>query len=234
MTDSDGEGAAPRVWIDTDVGDNPDDAIALLVAAAHPGIDLVGVSVVGDGTDQRMALAESLVGEGVPVTDRPDFSSDVEHVVAIGPLTGVATWDVKMTVMGGLITPLVHRGELREVETNFAADPWAAAAVLSEPGRRVVPLDVTHRMTLAPEEVAVLRGAHPALAAGIDRWPHDVCLHDPLALLIAVGAVACQERTERLSVDGAGRVHTGRGAEHHLVVDADVEAAKAAVLDRLG
>ena len=50
-----------RLWIDTDVGDNPDDAVALLAAAAHPEVDLVGVSTTGGRTEWRAGLARELV-----------------------------------------------------------------------------------------------------------------------------------------------------------------------------
>jgi inosine-uridine nucleoside N-ribohydrolase len=58
-----------RLWIDTDIGDNPDDAVALLAAAAHPGVDLVGVSTTGGRTDWRAELARELVpiGDQIPV-----------------------------------------------------------------------------------------------------------------------------------------------------------------------
>ena len=46
-----------RLWIDTDVGTNPDDAVALLCALAHPEVDLVGVSTVGaDATAGMLAM----------------------------------------------------------------------------------------------------------------------------------------------------------------------------------
>ena len=43
-------GVDVRLWIDTDIGDNPDDAVALLCAAAHPDVELVGVSTTGGRT----------------------------------------------------------------------------------------------------------------------------------------------------------------------------------------
>jgi len=38
--------AIPNIWIDTDIGDDIDDAVALWVAARHRGLRLVGVSTV--------------------------------------------------------------------------------------------------------------------------------------------------------------------------------------------
>ena len=61
-----------RLWIDTDVGDNPDDAVALLCAAAHPDIELVGVSTTGGQTEWRAELARQLVDAVVVPGERPD------------------------------------------------------------------------------------------------------------------------------------------------------------------
>ena len=56
-----------RLWIDTDVGDNPDDAVALLAAAADPAADLVGVSTTGGRTAWRAELARELMPTGPPI-----------------------------------------------------------------------------------------------------------------------------------------------------------------------
>jgi len=56
------------VWIDTDVGTNPDDGVALLVALAHPAIDVVGISTVSGDTTVRAAVAREYVQDPeVPV-----------------------------------------------------------------------------------------------------------------------------------------------------------------------
>jgi len=49
-----------RLWIDTDVGTNPDDAVALLCAAGHRDVDLVGVSTVDGDTEWRAEVARAL------------------------------------------------------------------------------------------------------------------------------------------------------------------------------
>lgn len=219
------------LWIDTDVGDNPDDAVSLLLAGAHPEIELAGVSTVGGDVEWRARVARRLVGDATPVV--AGSLGDADQVLAIGPLTNLVGFEGTATIMGGVREATEHRGGAWEVETNFGADPGAARTVLATPGRLIVPLDVTSRMVLTSGEVAALRGAHRELAEQLDRWPHAVCLHDPLALLVAVGDVESSERRERLTVDDAGRVVRGRGAEHRVVVDADTEAAKARVLELL-
>jgi len=50
-----------RVWIDTDIGDDIDDAVALLCAARHPRMELVGVSTVFGRVETRAWLARELL-----------------------------------------------------------------------------------------------------------------------------------------------------------------------------
>ena len=47
-----------RLWVDTDIGDNPDDTIALWCAAHSPDVELVGVSTV----DGDVALRGGNIG----------------------------------------------------------------------------------------------------------------------------------------------------------------------------
>jgi inosine-uridine nucleoside N-ribohydrolase len=50
-----------RVWIDTDIGDDIDDAVALWCAARHPEIELVGISTVFGHVEARAWLARELL-----------------------------------------------------------------------------------------------------------------------------------------------------------------------------
>ena len=82
-----------RLWIDTDVGSDPDDAVALLCAAAHPRVDLVGVSTVDGDTEWRAEIARTLVDARVVAGDEMT-AAEVGHtapdaLLAIGPLTNV-------------------------------------------------------------------------------------------------------------------------------------------------
>ncbi|MCJ7821758.1 MAG: nucleoside hydrolase, partial [Armatimonadetes bacterium] len=51
----------PRIWLDTDIGSDIDDAVALLCAVRHPGIDLVGVSTVMGQVEIRTWLAREML-----------------------------------------------------------------------------------------------------------------------------------------------------------------------------
>ncbi len=56
------------IVIDTDVGADPDDALALLLALASPEVDLIGVTVVDGDVDLRARMAARLLG----MAGRPD------------------------------------------------------------------------------------------------------------------------------------------------------------------
>jgi inosine-uridine nucleoside N-ribohydrolase len=244
-----------RLWIDTDVGDNPDDAVALRCAARLPGVDLVGVSTTGGHDEWRAALATELVAAPVVRGDDPAslltaFAAGApEALLAIGPLTTIAALGVRgvdlppTTVMGGVLTPIRHRGHVQAVEHNFAADPGAAALVLGRQRVTLVPLDTTVALTLRDDQVVDLVRRDPLLAPEIARWraasADPVVLHDPLALLVAVADAAtagATRVTRRLTVDADdGRVRESReGREHAVVVAVDATATVDRVLHVLG
>lgn len=231
-----------RVWIDTDVGANPDDAIALLLARAHPDVELVGVSTVGGDRVARAQTVPAFLGSGFrhPIVYGGDVGSVIrggapDAVVAVGPLTSVAAADIScpVTIMGGALAPVVHRGRVRRAESNFAADPAAAREALRRHFCRVVPLDVTREMTVAGDAAAALRGVNPELGRQLDAWPHPLVLHDPLALLVAIDDVDYAEDRMRITVDRRGRVVEGRGIEQRVVVDADTDGAIERILSLL-
>ncbi|MFP8876115.1 MAG: nucleoside hydrolase [Myxococcota bacterium] len=51
-----------RVWIDTDIGSDVDDALALAYALRHPKLEVVGVSTVFGDVDLRTRITEALLG----------------------------------------------------------------------------------------------------------------------------------------------------------------------------
>jgi purine nucleosidase len=60
-----------RIWIDTDIGSDVDDALTLGYVLRHPGLELVGVSTVFGDVELRTRIAEALLEKadvrGVPV-----------------------------------------------------------------------------------------------------------------------------------------------------------------------
>jgi inosine-uridine nucleoside N-ribohydrolase len=207
--------AQVRVWLDSDIGRNPDDAVAVLVAVTHPAVDLVGVSITGDDPPAQAETARSLLvwagRPDVPVVlpaGAPDALSgaDVDVLVAIGPLTNVAAAlrsgppPARLVVMGGALRPVEHRGRLHRVEWNFARDPRAAASTLARAPRcTLVPLDATVATRLDPLRQRALVAAAPPLGPLVEAWlaalrtdgvpdaSATVHLHDPAAVLVAAG-----------------------------------------------
>ena len=238
-----------RLWIDTDVGSNVDDAVALLAALAHPDVDLAGVSTIGDDPEGEVEVVARLLetaggaagtvpvvaGTAAALAALP--SAAPEALLAIGPLTTVAALTEaglrprQLTVMGGALAPVHHRGRDRAVECNFARDPAAAATTLAVPGATIVPLDATVATRLDEPSLRRLIQAAPVLepmvkewldaqaAAGVPTEEIAVHLHDPAALLIAAGEpVARSIESRRLAVEEDGRlVETEAGALHDVV-----------------
>jgi len=240
-----------RLWIDTDVGDNPDDAVALVTADAHPDVDVVGISTTGGKTEWRADLARQLVDAEVVPGEHTDAltsrfaAADVDAVLAIGPLTNIAALtalDVevpRLTVMGGLFEPVRHRGRVRHVEWNFGSDPASTAVVAERVPMTLVPLDVTVGMRCEPQLVGDLVAAAPRLAPEVERWSaeHDdpVVLHDPLALLVALGDADVRVESRTFVVDphdGSVRPTDG-GSVHSVVVGVDAPRALTRVLEIL-
>jgi inosine-uridine nucleoside N-ribohydrolase len=232
-----------RLWIDTDVGDDPDDAVALLCAARHPGIDLIGVSTVGGDVEWRAGQARSLVpGVAVVPGPRARAVADADAALFIGPWTHAAALGrasclpERVACMGGSFGPVAHRG-VQETEHNVGSDVAAARELLqSVSGVLVVPLEVTARMTCTRAEEEAITNAHSRLAPMVERWrvlhgDVPLCLHDPLALLALYGDAGIETAARAIAVDGMGRLVEGDdGVEHEVVVDADRDTVVARVL----
>ena len=244
-----------RLWIDTDVGTNPDDAVALLCAAGHRDVELVGVSTVDGDTDRRAEIARTLVDapvvSGARLAPQEVAASRAEALLAIGPLENAArllaagVLPPRVGVMGGALRPIRHRGAVRDVEHNFGTEPAATKAVIRHaPGLLVCPLDVTVRMRPAADLDDLVQAA-PVLAPMVHDWrgrqgaagvPDDeaaVRLHDPLALLALVGEPVVAVEHRALTVDDDGRVHTdpGRGRVVDVVTDVDVVRAMERIVE---
>jgi purine nucleosidase len=239
-----------RLWIDTDVGTDPDDAVALLSAAGHPRVDLVGVSTVDGDTEWRAEVARTLVDAPVVAGDNLVAAhvgrTEPEALLAIGPLTNIARLlasgvvPSRLGVMGGLLRPVRHGGAVREIEHNFGTEPEAARLVIQHaPGILLCPLDVTVRMRPSGDNLERMVDAAPVLGPMFDDWvarqraagvPGDeaaVRLHDPLALLALVGEPLVAIGHRAVTVDDEGRLHEdpGRGRVIDVVTDVNVADA---------
>jgi inosine-uridine nucleoside N-ribohydrolase len=242
-----------RLWIDTDIGDDPDDAVALAMAARHPAVDIAGVSTVDGDVEWRAREARTLLHEfgcDADVVAGPPSSAALSEtradaLLAIGPLTNVAQLVAnggelpsRVVVMGGALGTVQHRGIAMRVEHNFGRDPVAADATLRTCEQcTMVPLDVTARMRIDEAQEAMLRATKPSLDDAIARWQRDrampVCLHDPLAFLVALDDAPVRTERRHISIDPDGAiVSNGAGAvEREVVVDVDARTAIERVLE---
>ena len=207
-----------RLWVDTDIGDNPDDTIALWCAAHSPDVELVGVSTVDGDVALRASVARTLIPEvdvvaGAPAAER---LATVDALLGIGPWTNIAALSdsgmlpPRVVLMGGVLGSVKHRGEVVRIEHNVGTDPVAAAHLLrSAGGLIVVPLDATARVTAHPKDEDLLTSSIPYLGEQLQAWravhgPLPLVLHDPAALLIAMGERIARTESRRLVVEPDG------------------------------
>lgn len=233
--------SAVRIHGDDGLGGNADSfgepglpvverAFDTLVSVLETSAEPVVVAAIGPLTNVALLLAV-----------RPDLADRIRRIVIMGGAVGV----------GGNITSAA--------EFNLRSDPEAARRVLAEATvpTTLVPLDVTHRcavdeawldtLALTGPVAEVLTGTrgtyldHYRRALGIAAVP----LHDAIAMLEAVAPGSL--RTTALPVEIDTSAGPGRGAvladrrlarsdAGHTVdvaLDADVDAVRAALLDRL-
>jgi len=224
-----------QLWIDTDIGDNPDDTIALWCAARSPHTELIGVSTVGGNAEFARTLVPGVpVVEGTPPREGP---ANADVLLAIGPWTNVAALTVidalprRVVLMGGVLGPVLHRGAIARVEHNVASDPAAAAQVLASTGNLiVVPLDTTARITATSHDEALFGKAIPGFVDQLAAWRArngelPLVLHDPAALLVALGEPLARIEARRLTVELDGIMRASVDGPLQQVV-AHIDAAQ--------
>ncbi len=225
-----------RLWIDTDIGDNPDDTIALWCAAHADGVDLAGVSTVDGDVDARAAWARALLPDANVVAGDPPEDQVVaaDVLLGIGPWTHVAQLAAsgslprRVVLMGGALGSVRHRDHVTRTEHNVASDPAAAAALLEMVGDLVVvPLDATARIHADERDERELITAIPYLGEQLANWRTlhgdlPLVLHDPAALLVALGEHVARTESKRLVVDDDGTMRASvRGPLQHVVAHLD-------------
>jgi inosine-uridine nucleoside N-ribohydrolase len=237
-----------RLWIDTDAGDYPDDTIALWCAAHDADVDLVGVSTVDGDVNRRANFVRTLlpgadVHPGIP---DPANLASVDVLLGIGPWTNVARLaeagelPLRVVLMGGVLGTVRHRGEMVNVEHNVGTDPAAAAFLLATTGNLiVVPLDATARLTVGEHDERLLIDASPPLAKQLLAWrervgtEQPIVLHDPAALLVAIGERIARLESRRLEVqpDGVMRASVAGPLQHVVAhIHADTTRERIAML----
>lgn len=174
MTDS----GLTKVLLDTDIGDNIDDALCLAYLLAQPACSLTGVTTVTERADRQALLVRDIcaaAGASPPQAPSGREAADLMHrlvrahpgeieLLAIGPLSNVALLlrvypEVPGLLRGVTLMCGTHaRGKVgpESPERNARSDPAATAAVYSASLRRCrsVGLNVTRRVTVGADELA--------------------------------------------------------------------------------
>ena len=240
-----------RIWIDTDVGDNPDDTVALWCATRTDNAEIVGISTVDGDVEQRAEIARALVPDVEVIAGTPDPPrlANVDVLIGIGPWTNVArladqnALPPSVVLMGGLLGRVQHRGEWQTVEHNVASDPIAAARVLTTVADlTIVPLDVTARLDADHHDEQALVDAIPRLGAQLEEWRGangalPLVMHDPATVLIALGEPIARTESRRITVDRDGTMRASSHAPSQYVVahiDADATRARLRALASRG
>jgi inosine-uridine nucleoside N-ribohydrolase len=235
-----------RLWIDTDAGDHPDDTIALWCAAHADDVDLVGVSTVDGDVGRRAAFVRTVVPDVTVVAGPPpaEALASIDVLLGIGPWTNIAqladagALPLRVVLMGGVLGSVRHRGVMVEVEHNVGTDPAAAAFLLATTGNLiVVPLDATARLHASEPDERALIDAIPSLAAQLLAWrekigmDQPIVLHDPAALLVAMGERVARLESRRLEVEPDGVMRASvSGPLQHVVAHIHAETTRERVL----
>jgi purine nucleosidase len=211
---------AVPVVLDTDIGTNVDDALALALAIRHPDIELRAVTTVSGATTARAELAERLLAiggsRGVGVAVSPRDARDLlcgiapgTTIVTVGPQSNLAAavhHDPELAeragplvVMGGTFATIttIDGAELdARRDSNLVSDPAAAVVSLNAGFSTLyVPCDVTFQVALRARHLEALRRGDELcreLAQLVDEWrTHGVPPADVAAMLHDPLAVAC-------------------------------------------
>jgi inosine-uridine nucleoside N-ribohydrolase len=233
-----------RLWIDTDIGDDPDDTVALWCAHKSDDAELVGVSTVDGDVAARAEIVRSLL-PGIDVVagaPPPEKLATVDVLVGIGPWTNVATLadagmlPRRVVLMGGVLGRVQHREQWHQIEHNIGRDPASAARLLATVGEMIVlPLNATARLHVRERDEELLVGTIPFLGAQLRSWRElhgsvPFVLHDPAAVLIGIGENVERTESKRLQVEPDGTLRASiTGPVQQLVAHVDVSATRSRV-----
>lgn len=145
-----------NLWLDTDIGSDVDDAVALVCAIRHPEINLVGVSTVLHRVEIRTWLAQDML-----------LRAGMEHVPvlpgAMAPLHGGDAAPDSMPSHGRLAPELPRA----RIEDDAARIEAIAQAMVGRP-------EPFHLLTVGPlSTIARILDRHPGIA---DRWLSVTCM----------------------------------------------------------
>ncbi|EED31688.1 purine nucleosidase [gamma proteobacterium NOR5-3] len=238
-----------KVLLDTDIGSDIDDAVALAYLLRQPRCELLGITTVTGDAQGRAQLAAALcraagveapiypgaesplvvesMQKEAPQTQRlqgaqPQFVNDqaIEFLrqtiranpreitlLAVGPLTNIATLFARDPEIPGLLAELVIMGgkfsdyptPWGATEWNIIVDPHAAKQVFAArvPKITAIGLDITWQVSMSPADVARHFRQDPLLEVVLDWssvWFAErelLHFHDPLAAAVLFNPGLC-------------------------------------------
>lgn len=171
------------VHVDTDLGDNPDDACAVAMLLGWPGVELRSLSTVDDPDGHRAALVRELLelagAPDVPVAPQPSAAAELVSaagdgaaIIALGPLTNLAGADalrpgvlgeVPVTICGGWLdgpAPGLPDWDAGR-DSNVQADPTSALRVWERSDATWVPVAASCVAALRESDLRRLEAAGP-------------------------------------------------------------------------
>ena len=145
-----------RIWLDTDIGSDVDDAVALLCAARHPDVHLIGVSTVMRRVEVRAWLAREML-------ERAEIQNVSVLPGAVGPLSGEEGESDDLPPYGRL-APELPRSSADEDAGRIQG---IAQAMIAYP-------KPFHLLTIGPlTNIALLLDHHPGVS---ERWTSVTCM----------------------------------------------------------
>ena len=190
-----------KVWIDTDIGSDIDDAVALLCAARHPNLDLVGVSTVLGRVEVRAWLARELL-DRAGLARVPVLPGAVRPVSGEEPPEGAGSY--------GALAPEMTRPSPEGDEARLAAIA-AAMSAIPEPFHLVTigPLGNISRLLDRHPEVAELWKSVTSMAGRLEgEAEYNVRADAPAAKIVCerlgprlVGLEACSDTLGRVETE---------------------------------
>jgi purine nucleosidase len=196
-----------NIWLDTDIGSDVDDAVALLSAIRHPRIQLVGISTVMHRVEINTWLARELLSRA-GISQIPVLSGAAAPLGGDPAAEDAGDWTPSHARLAPPLPRLSARDDAARVE-------MIARAMLSiaEP---------YHLLTIGPlTNSARLLNKHPELSA---RWLSVTCMAGSLESRAEYN-VKCDIEASRLVIARTGPKMVGLEASSYTLTRAEVEAA---------
>ena len=227
------------VVIDTDIGSDPDDALALVLAMASPEIDLRGVTVVSGDVTWRGRMAARLLG----MAGRPDIpvflgrgdALDPHHHAVMDGNEGVGLLDMPYHRPPAMIRPTPASdwliAESRRAPFHLVAiGPLTnvAVALRTDPLLRTRLLGLTAMGGLLDVQAMPLAWQRDIAARGAAAWPDYNTTSDPVA---ALATAQLGRPITWVTLDATMRAPLRRSARDQLPADHPLGQALGRMID---